>query len=298
MSDPKSIIIRDLHSLDDLKQVEAVEKEVWNSSDLDILPVTFIIAAKEAGNLWLGAFDGPRMAGFAFAIFGFEHGKLSIHSHMLAVRPAYRDSDIGYRLKLAQRDRALAMRVGSSLPSVRIEEITWTFDPLQSKNAHLNFAKLGVVSDRYKADFYGPETSSPLHQNSTDRLWVRWPVATRRVEDRVRGKDPRPEMLDALSHLQPLVQFNGEGKPARADLSAALGRQRIAIEIPSDIGTLEQKDLALAKEWREATRWGFTEALKAGFFVAEFCRTVRGQQGPGVYLLQKGTVGEYVPGIA
>jgi len=298
MSDPKSIIIRDLHSLDDLKQVEAVEKEVWNSSDLDILPVTFIIAAKEAGNLWLGAFDGPRMAGFAFAIFGFEHGKLSIHSHMLAVRPAYRDSDIGYRLKLAQRDRALAMRVGSSLPSVRIEEITWTFDPLQSKNAHLNFAKLGVVSDRYKADFYGPETSSPLHQNSTDRLWVRWPVATRRVEDRVRGKDPRPEMLDALSHLQPLVQFNGEGKPARADLSAALGRQRIAIEIPSDIGTLEQKDLALAKEWREATRWAFTEALKAGFFVAEFCRTVRGQQGPGVYLLQKGTVGEYVPGIA
>lgn len=301
MPDPKPkspLAIRDLESFDDLKQVEAVEKEVWNSADLDILPITFIIAAKEAGNLWLGAFDGPRMAGFAFAIFGFEHGKLSIHSHMLAVRPAYRDSDVGYRLKLAQRDRALAMRIGSSLPSVRVEEITWTFDPLQSKNAHLNFAKLGVVSDHYKADFYGPETSSPLHQNSTDRLWVRWPIATRRVEDRLRGKNPRPEMLDALTHLQPLVRFNGEGKPARADLAAALGRQRIAIEIPSDIGVLEQKDLALAKEWREATRWALIEALNAGFVVAEFCRTVRGQQGPGVYLLQKGTIGEYVPEMA
>ncbi len=71
-------------------------------------------------------------------------------------------------------------------------------------------------------------------------------------------------------------------------LSAALARQRIAIQIPSDIGAVEQKDAGLAREWREATRWAFTEALHAGFFVAEFCRTVRGQQGPGNYLLEKG----------
>jgi predicted GNAT superfamily acetyltransferase len=303
MPEPKpkpSVVIRDLRTFGDLKQVEAVEKEVWSSADLDVLPMTLTIASREAGNLWLGAFDGPRLVGFAFGIFGLEHGRLAIHSHMLAVLPSYRDSDIGYRLKLAQREWAQARRIGfAQLPdphSLRIEEITWTFDPLQSKNAHLNFAKLGVVSDRYKPDFYGPETSSALHRNSTDRLWVRWPIATRRVEDRLRGKDPRPEMLDALAHLHPLVQFNGEGKPARADLTAAVQRQRIAIEIPSDIGALEQEDLALAQEWRQATRWAFTEGLSAGFIVAEFCRTVRGQQGPGVYLLQKGTVAEYVPG--
>src|SRR5262249_42008026 len=136
-------------------------------------------------------------------------------------------------------------------PDLRIEEITWTFDPLQSKNAHLNFAKLGVVSNRYRSDFYGPDRSSPLPPNSTHRLWVRWPITSRRVEERLRGKDPRPEMLDALTHLQPLVRFNGEGNPARGDLATALGRQRIAIEIPSDIGALEQRDIGLAREWRQ-----------------------------------------------
>jgi predicted GNAT superfamily acetyltransferase len=74
-----------------------------------------------------------------------------------------------------------------------------------------------------------------------------------------------------------------------------LNRQRIAIEIPSNIAHVERKDPALAREWRRQTRWAFTEALKAGFFVAEFCRTVRGQQGPGVYLLEKMKVEEYVP---
>jgi predicted GNAT superfamily acetyltransferase len=91
------------------------------------------------------------------------------------------------------------------------------------------------------------------------------------------------------------VQFSGDGAPKRTDLAAALSRQRIAIEIPGNIVELEEKDPAQAHEWRQATRWAFTEALKAGFFVAEFCRTIRGQQGPGSYLLEKGSLDEYVP---
>jgi predicted GNAT superfamily acetyltransferase len=210
---------------------------------------------------------------------------------MLAVQPQYRNTDIGYKLKLAQREKVLATRVHN----IRLDEVTWTFDPLQSKNAHLNFAKLGVVCNTYKPDFYGPETTSVLHRNATDRLWVRWPVASRRVEERLKGKDPRPVMLDALSTVLPLVQFNGEGKPHRTDLQDALRRQRLVIEIPSDISTVEQKDAALARDWREVTRWAFMEATKNGFFIAEFCRTVRGQQGPGAYILEKGAIGEYVP---
>jgi predicted GNAT superfamily acetyltransferase len=111
----------------------------------------------------------------------------------------------------------------------------------------------------------------------------------------VRGQQNRAEMLDALSTLAALVRFNGDGKPVSACLEAAVGRQRIAIEIPSDILAVEKKDPALAGEWRLATRWAFTEALRAGFFVAEFCRMVRGQQGPGVYLLERGKVEEFVP---
>ena len=285
-----AITIRDLQTFEDIKQVEEVEREVWGLSDLDTTPLTLSIATREAGSIWVGAFDGARLIGFAFAFLGTEHGQLIVHSHMLAVREPYRNSRLGYKLKLAQRERALALRIDD----VRVNEMTWTFDPLQSRNAHLNFAKLGVVSESYKVDFYGSETSSLLHRNSTDRLWVTWPLLSRRVQDRMHGKDNRAEVLDALSTLTPLVQFNGDGKPVCTDLATALSRQRIAIEVPSDIGDVESKDPALAREWRLQTRWAFTEALQAGFVVAEFCRTVRGQQGPGVYLLEKGRIEDFV----
>jgi predicted GNAT superfamily acetyltransferase len=285
LSAPQTIVIRDLESLDDLLQVKAVEKEVWGMADEDSLPMTLAIALRAVGNIFVGAFDSDKLVGFAFGVFGLEHGHTTIHSHMLAVLEAYRQHDLGWKLKQAQRERALAMG---------IREMTWTFDPLQSRNAHFNFAKLGVVADTYKVDFYGPETSSILHRNGTDRLWVRWLLDTRRVRDRAAGKDSQPETVDALRLLAPLVCFNGDGRPARAELKESLGRQRVSIEIPGNILAVERKDMGLAREWREATRWAFTSAIGAGFCVAEFCRSIRGQQGPGAYLLQRGSVNELV----
>jgi predicted GNAT superfamily acetyltransferase len=286
----QQIVIRDLKSIDDLRQLKAVEKEVWGMADDDTLPLTLAIACKAAGNIFVGAFDQEKLVGFAFGFFGREHGQTTIHSHMLAVLDAYRHLDLGSRLKQAQRERAMAMGV---------HEMTWTFDPLQSRNAHFNLSKLGVVSDTYKVDFYGPETSSILHRNGTDRLWVRWILNSRRVRDRLAGrltgKDGRAETLDALRLLAPLVRFDPSGKPGRADLAESLARQRMSIEIPGDILEVERADIGLAREWRDATRWAFREALKAGFFVAEFCRSIRGQQGPGAYLLQRGTVSEFIP---
>jgi predicted GNAT superfamily acetyltransferase len=297
MADPRpkpAIVIRDLQTFDDLKKIESVEREVWGLSDLDVTPLTLTVATHAAGSIWLGAFDGEKLAGFAFGFLGMELGHAIVHSHMLAVLAPYRNLHLGYKLKLAQRERVLAMRMSGS----RISEITWTFDPLQSRNAHFNFARLGVVAAGYRINFYGPDTSSSLHRNGTDRLWVKWPIASRRVQDRAQGKENRAEMLDALRTVTPLIQFNANGRPAMTDLAAALQRQRIAIEIPTDINSVEKEDAGLAREWRDATRWAFTEALKGGFFVAEFCRTVRGQQGPGAYLLEKGKVEEYVPELS
>jgi len=158
-----AIAIRDLVSVDEIQKVEAVEKEVWSLSDRDVSPTTLLVALKAAGAILLGAFDGDAMIGFAFGVPAYEQGHVSIHSHMVAVLPEYRDLDLGYKLKLAQRDRALAMG---------LKQMTWTFDPLQSRNAHFNFAKVGTVSDRYEVDFYGNQSSSVLHQNGTDRLWL------------------------------------------------------------------------------------------------------------------------------
>ncbi len=299
------IAIRDLKTIDDLSQLKAVEKEVWGMAEEDTVPLTLAIALKAAGNIFVGAFAKPeqkpeqkkdkhenkeQLVGFAFGFLAREHGVTTIHSHMLAVLDSYRHLDLGSRLKQAQRERALA---------IGIREMTWTFDPLQSRNAHFNFSKLGVVSDTYKVDFYGPETSSVLHRNGTDRLWVRWILSSRRVRDRLTGgsatRNVRVEALDALKLLAPLVRFDPSGKPARSDLAEALARQRVSIEIPGDILEVERIDMGLAREWRDATRWAFREALKAGFFVAEFSRSIRGQQGPGAYLLQRGTIAELIP---
>ena len=288
------VAIRDLKTIEDLQQLRAVETEVWGMAGEDAIPLTIAIALRAAGNVFVGAFareksakdkaEKEKLVGFAAGFLGREHGVTTIHSHMLAVLDAYRHLDLGARLKQVQRERALAMG---------IREITWTFDPLQSRNAHFNFAKLGVVSETYKVDFYGPETSSMLHRNGTDRLWVRWMLEWRRVRDRIAGKSGRSEALDALRLLAPLVRFDGKGKPVRAELGEALARERVSIEIPGDILGVEKADMGLAREWREATRWAFRESLKAGFFVSEFCRSVRGQQGPGAYLLQKGSVAEF-----
>lgn len=270
--------IRNLETIADLEAMLRLEKEVWGLEDADVTSLTLAVALKAAGSILLGAFEGRELVGFAIAFPSFEDGRTGFHSHMLAVRPSHREYGVGYRLKLAQRERALARG---------ITDMTWTFDPLRSLNAHLNFSKLGVISDSYRVDFYGPQTSSHLHTNGTDRLWVTWHMADSRVQQRLNGKAESAEVLDALKHVEPLVRFNGDGKPAQGDLAASLLRQRIAIEIPRDMDRIEHTDKELAREWRVATRRAFTEALHAGFVVKEFCRSIRGQQGPGVYLLER-----------
>lgn len=161
--------IREIKSRDELRAVEALQKEVWGVSDLEIVPAIEFIATQHVGAILIGAFDASDLIAFVYGFPGFEGERRIIHSDMLAVRDSYRDRGLGRTLKLAQRDAALALGV---------EHITWTFDPLQTRNAFLNFEKLGVTADRYFRDFYG-ETTSPLHEGGTDRLWVTWHLRER-----------------------------------------------------------------------------------------------------------------------
>src|SRR5204862_7919335 len=102
MPEPKqrSIVIRDLESLEDLQQAEAVEREVWALADRDVLQRTMGVATKAAGSIWIGAFDGHEMAGLAFGFLGMEQGHQMLHSDMLAVRELYRHIDSGPAIKL------------------------------------------------------------------------------------------------------------------------------------------------------------------------------------------------------
>ena len=157
--------IRELEDLRDLAVVEDLQREVWGMSDLDIVNRHVLRVALEIGGVLLGAFDGGAMVGFSSGFAGYRNGHREVHSDMLAIKDGYRDKGVGYQLKMAQRERVLAMGV---------DRITWTFDPLRSRNAHFNFRKLGVICDEYRVNFYGESTSSFLHAIGTDRLWVTW----------------------------------------------------------------------------------------------------------------------------
>ncbi len=268
------IQIREIDEVAQLRAVEELQKEIWGIPDLDVVPLTHLVAAREAGGVLIGAFDGETAVGFVYGFPSFERGQLAHHSHMLAVRSAYRNLDVGRRLKLAQREHVMAQ-------GIRL--ISWTFDPLQSLNAHFNFGKLGVLADRYLQDFYGEDAASFLHQTGTDRLWVSWFVSSERVQRKISGEKDEVE-----SGFAPAVlEIDQDDSPRRNTFS---DEDRIAIEIPSNIDALQQRKRETARRWREETRWAFTEALKAGYFVESFSRDMRGDKQIGKYYLRKGLI--------
>ena len=272
--DSSAIVIRDIESFDEMRAVEELQKEVWEFADLDVVPRTIFVASREVGAVLVGAYDGPALAGFVYGFPGYENGRGVHHSHMLAVKPEYRSSNLGYKLKLAQRDRVLARD---------INQITWTFDPLQSRNAYFNFAKLGVIAESYRVDFYGKATSSFLHQAGTDRLWVSWIIDSERVRERLKDERKLSILPDGT---RPLVEVGTDLAPKITE-SPDLRGGYLAIEIPADINAVLVENPRLAVEWRKATRWAFSYALSNGYIVEEFYRGTLRDQSVGSYLLRR-----------
>src|SRR5271167_4138519 len=186
-----SMVVRKCHELDEMRACVALQKEVWNFSDADLVPLRMFVVAEKIGGQVIGAFAGNEMVGFALSIPGARGGNSYLHSHMLAVRKQHQNSGVGRRIKLFQRDDALAR--GFDL-------IEWTFDPLEIKNAYLNIEKLGAIARRYSVNQYGI-TSSPLQGGlPTDRLVAEWWLISRRVGMLLEeGKKPRVETLTTIS---------------------------------------------------------------------------------------------------
>ena len=103
-----SVIIRDIELVSEMRRLEALQKDVWGYDDRDVVPLTMFAATKEVGAILVGAYDGSSLVGFVYGFLGCEEGRIVHHSHMLAVRPSYRNFNLGYKLKLAQRERVLA----------------------------------------------------------------------------------------------------------------------------------------------------------------------------------------------
>jgi len=167
------IVVRPCSGLNEMRACVALQKEVWNFSDADLVPLRLFVTAEKIGGQVIGAFQGKELIGFAMAIPAIRSGKPYLHSQMLAVREQHRNAGLGRRLKLCQRDEAIARG---------IDLMEWTFDPLEIKNSFLNIARLGAIARRYNCNQYGV-TSSPLHGGlPSDRLVAEWWLKSKRVE--------------------------------------------------------------------------------------------------------------------
>jgi predicted GNAT superfamily acetyltransferase len=268
--------IRPLKTLEDCQRVVDLEKRVWGYSDGDdVVPAAILLVSAKRGGILLGAFDGSaEMVGFVYSLAAMKDGRPTQWSHMLGVVPSARDAGLGGELKKEQRRRALEM--GITL-------IEWTFDPMQALNAHLNFAKLGVVVEEYIENLYG-DSSSPLHLGTpTDRFIAQWRLDAPHVVRRLQS--PALAMLrDEQSFTAPAVlsveSVGGRLVPRLGDMPDV---GRVTIEIPERFGDIMASDRALAVEWRLATREAFTTYLKRGSRVVDFFFDK--EKGRGRYLV-------------
>ena len=179
-----TIALRNCTELEEFRACVALQKEVWGFADNELVPLRIFSLAPKIGGQVIGAWEGEALIGFAFSIPGTRNGHPYLHSHMLAVRESHRNSGLGRRIKLFQREDAIAHGY---------ELLEWTFDPLEIKNAYLNLERLGAIARRYNINQYGI-TSSPLQGFlPTDRLVAEWWLTSKRVETLLAtGTHPAP----------------------------------------------------------------------------------------------------------
>ena len=277
--------IRMLESPDDLTAVEDLQRLVWPGDGTEVVPVHLLVAAVRGGGLVMGAYtspDGvgtePQLVGFVFGFPGFyftpDGPRIKHCSHMLGVHPDHRDRGLGFALKRAQWQ--MVRRQG-------VDRITWTYDPLQSRNGYLNIAKLGAVCNSYHREYYGVMHDGLNVGIPSDRFEVDWWVDSRRVNRRL-SKRPRRQ-LDLADYISGGVEIvnpsqvdeGGIPLPSSLSLSNDLerpsgkgeGESLLLVEIPSDFMRLKGADPPVALEWRLHTRAVFEDLFTRGYLVTD-----------------------------
>lgn len=258
--------VRALNTVAELRGVEDLQQAVWGMPDREVVPRHQLLAAVRNGGVVLGAFLGGELVGFCYAFVGRRDGEPVLHSHMTGVLPGLQDRDVGYRLKVAQREWA----VGHGY-----RRVVWTFDPLQSRNAYFNLHKLGARAERYEVDYYG-EMDDDLNRGlPTDRLEVDWWVASAPVVARLEGRWVGPD----LARTQAVLEAAGYGP---GPVGRPAGRL-LRLEVPPSLRALLERDPQLALSWRLAVRQAFLRCFREGYAAVDFVR----QGGRGFYVLER-----------
>lgn len=268
--------VRPLVDLPSLHQVEELQRTIWGMAPDEVVPTHQLLAATRAGGAVLGAFTPTGvLVGFCYGFVGLLEGALLFYSHMAGVRSESRGENVGFRLKCAQRQFAIAQG---------IDRMVWTFDPLISANAYFNLHKLGAIARRYYVNYYG-EMSDNLNRGlESDRLEVDWWLRAPRVEAAIRG-DP---LMIAWERAVPVLT----ARPRRADLAPGeplLGADAptLRVEIPLAFSEVKAKDANLARAWRTATREAFLHYFGRGYGAVTFCKEPSTDPQKGAYLLSQ-----------
>jgi len=168
------IIIRECRDVEEFDTCINLQREAFGLPDLEISPRRHFIVSRQAGGWTLGAFAGDRMVGFVHHLAAVRpKNEVFGYSHVMAVARDYQNQGVGARLKWAQRAKAM---------SEGREFIKWTWDPMQSRNAHFNLNRLGVSVHSYADNFYGVDYDLPAeHGLPSDRLFASWHLNSPRV---------------------------------------------------------------------------------------------------------------------
>jgi predicted GNAT superfamily acetyltransferase len=211
------IVIRLCHRLEEMQACVALQKEVWNFTDAELVPLRLFVVAEKVGGQVMAAYQGRELVGFGLAVPGFRNGHSYLHSHMVGVRKDFRNLGLGRKIKWFQRDDALARG---------FELIEWTFDPLEIKNSYLNIEKLGAITRRYNVNQYGI-TSSPLQGGlPTDRLVAEWWLQSVRVKNAALGR-PRQGFVPEQRIAVPADVYQWKAEPrTRSQALAVQDRNR------------------------------------------------------------------------
>ena len=279
--------IRLLESPEEMTAVEDLQRIVWPGSETEVIPTHLLITAHHNGGIVLGAFVADKMVGFVFGFPGLEmlpDGPHPKHcSHMMGVHPEWRDSSIGFALKRAQWQ--MVRHQG-------LDHITWTYDPLLSRNAYLNIAKLGTVCNTYHRSEYGDMRDGLNAGLPTDRFQVDWWLNSRRVEHRLskhaRGRLTLEQFTKA--DIQPLytLQARTDNLLRPPEHFSPLSGSLLLAEIPPDFMALKAADFALARDWRYFTREVFETAFADGYLVTDFVFDRISDQMRSLYILTDG----------
>jgi chorismate synthase len=256
-----------------------LQRAVWGLADLDITsPIQMVATQHAGGSVLIAETPEGKSVGFAYAFAALRGGAPHLHSDMLAVLPEYQKRGIGVRLKWAQREEAVAR--GVSL-------VTWTFDPLQARNANLNLRRLGAIATEFVEDFYGITSSSLHHGLPTDRLVVHWDLNAERVLERVRaGEPPLMAPVPTLPRVND-VKWQA-GWPVSSEPRLDLDAPDLLLEVPPDWDVLTQSAPRVAGDWQGKVRRALQTYLGRGYVAADFAPTEDGGRRRPLYVLRRG----------